>query len=497
LPAPVEFKGAAGWKPALRHASKGFFIRLLRGITNGCLRAEVLAGVIGTRMFDALQEKFQGVFKTLRIQGVLTPEVIDETLSGIRLALLEADVNIQVVQRLLERVRVKALGEEVRSSLTPAQEVVRLVRDELIEMLGGQASLLTFTRDFPTVFLLVGLQGSGKTTSAGKLALWLSKRKKRALLVSTDVYRPAAREQLSIIAKAVEIPCFAGEGITSPIELALAARKDAADRGHDTLIVDTAGRLHIDEQLMQEVSELRTRLRPSEVLLVADAMIGQDAVRSAQEFHERLGTSGVILTKLDGDARGGAALSIHFVTGQPVKFIGVGEKYDALEVFYPDRIVSRILGMGDVLSLIEKAEETLDKQKALDVHRKLQTDTFTLEDFRDQLRQMRRLGPMDQMLGMLPKVGIFKDAGKARVDEKELVHIEAIIDSMTPQERDNHEIINGKRRKRIARGSGTSVQEVNQILRQYFQMRKMMKSFSFNLLGKQFGPPKVPMGSGR
>ncbi len=448
-------------------------------------------------MFDALQNKFQQVFKTLRVQGVLTEQVIDETLREVRLALLDADVNLKVVKELLDRVRVQALGEEIRSSLSPSQEVVRIVRDELVEILGREASLLTFSRDYPTVLLLVGLQGSGKTTTAGKLALWLAKKKKRPILVSTDVYRPAAREQLAIIAKAIGIPCFPGEGITVPVELALAARKDAADRGHDTLIVDTAGRLHVDEQLMQEVSDLRTRLRPSEVLLVADGMIGQDAVRSAQEFHERLGTTGVILTKLDGDARGGAALSIHHVTGQPIKFIGVGEKYDALEVFYPDRIVSRILGMGDVLSLIEKAEETIDKQKALEVHRKLQTDTFTLEDFRDQLRQMRRLGPMDQMLGMLPKVGIFKDAGKVRVDEKELVHIEAIIDSMTPQERRNHEIINGKRRKRVARGSGTSVQLVNQVLKQYFQMRKMMKSFSRNLLGNQFGQLKAPVGSGR
>jgi len=256
--------------------------------------------------------------------------------------------------------------------------------------------------------------------------------------------------------------------------------------------VDTAGRLHIDEQLMNEVSELRTRLRPSEVLLVADAMIGQDAVRSAKEFHERLGTTGVILTKLDGDARGGAALSIHHVTGQVIKFIGLGEKYDALEVFHPDRIVSRILGMGDVLSLIEKAEEKIDKQKALEVHRKIQTDAFTLEDFRDQLRQVRSLGPVDQMLGMLPKVGIFKDAGKVKVDEKELLHIEAIINSMTLQERDNHEIINGRRRKRIARGSGRSVQEVNQLLRQFYQTRKMMKTMSHNLMGKQFGALKGP-----
>ena len=447
-------------------------------------------------MFDALQDRFQRVFKSLRVQGALNEEVVDATLREVRLALLEADVNLNVVKALLERVRVNALGEEVRSSLSPGQEVVRIVRDELIAILGQEASLLTFSKDYPTVFLLVGLQGSGKTTTAGKLAMWLAGRKRRPMLVSTDVYRPAAREQLAVIARAVGIPLFAGEGMNVPLDLALAARKDAADRGHDVLIVDTAGRLHIDEQLMQEVSDLRTRLRPSEVLLVADAMIGQDAVRSAQEFHERLGTTGVILTKLDGDARGGAALSIHYVTGQPIKFLGVGEKYDALEVFYPDRVVSRILGMGDILSLIEKAEEKIDKQKALEVHRKLQTDTFSLEDFRDQLRQVRQLGPMEQMLGMLPKVGIFKDASKARVDEKELTHIEAIIDSMTPQERRNHEIINGKRRKRIARGSGTSVQQVNQVLRQYFQMRKMMKSMSQGLLGKGLSRLKLPVGPG-
>ncbi|MGA9057407.1 MAG: signal recognition particle protein [Terriglobia bacterium] len=447
-------------------------------------------------MFDALQGRFQKVFKSLRVQGVLNEEVVDETLREVRLALLEADVNLNVVKALLDRVRVKALGEEIRSSFSGGQEVVRIVRDELIEILGREASLLTFSKEYPTVFLLVGLQGSGKTTTAGKLALWLSSRKRRPMLVSTDVYRPAAREQLAVIAKAIQLPCFAAPGIDSPIDLALAARKDAADRGHDVLIVDTAGRLHIDEEMMQEVSDLRTRLRPSEVLLVADAMVGQDAVRSAQDFHERLGTTGVILTKLDGDARGGAALSIHHVTGQPIKFIGVGEKYDALEVFYPDRIVSRILGMGDILSLIEKAEEKIDKQKALEVHRKLQSDTFTLEDLRDQLRQVRSLGPMDQMLGMLPQVGIFKDAGKARVDEKELTHIEAIINSMTPQERRNHEIINGRRRKRIAKGSGTSVQQVNQVLKQYFQMRKMMKSFSQNFLGRQLSRLKVPAGEG-
>jgi len=445
-------------------------------------------------MFDALQDKFQRVFKSLRGQGILNEQLVDETLRDVRLALLEADVNVKVVKALLDRVRVRALGEEVQQSFSPAQEVVRIVRDELIEILGREAALLTYSKDYPTVFLIVGLQGSGKTTTAGKLARWLATKKKRPMLVSTDVYRPAAREQLAIIAKAVGIPCFPGEGITSPIDLALAARKDAGDRGHDTLIVDTAGRLHIDEEMMQEVSDLRTRLRPSEVLLVADAMMGQDAVRTAQEFHERLGTTGVILTKLDGDARGGAALSIRHVTGQPVKFIGTGEKYDALDVFYPERIVSRILGMGDMLSLIEKAEQTMDKEKALEVQRKIVSDTFNLADFRDQLRQMRKIGSVDQMMAMLPKVGIFKDAGKAHVDEKELVRIEAIIDSMTARERANHEIINGKRRKRIARGSGTNVQLVNQVLRQFVQTQKMMKTLGKGLFGRQFSGLKMPVG---
>jgi signal recognition particle subunit SRP54 len=447
-------------------------------------------------MFEQLQGKFESVFKSLRGQATLSEPLVDEALREVRLALLEADVNVKVVKELLDRVKVKALGEQVQQSFSPAQEVVRIVRDELIALLGGEASVLTYTKEFPVVFLIVGLQGSGKTTTSGKLALWLAKRKKRPMVVSTDVYRPAAREQLAIIAKEIDVPCFAGEGIASPIELAMAARKDAADRGHDVLIVDTAGRLHIDEQLMQEVSELRTKLRPSEVLLVADSMIGQDAVRSAKEFHERLGTTGVILTKLDGDARGGAALSIHYVTGQPIKFIGVGEKYDALEVFHPDRIVGRILGMGDVLSLIEKAEQTMDKQKALEVQRKIVTDTFTLEDFRDQLRQMRKLGPVNEMLGMLPKVGIFKDAGKARVEDKELVHIEAIIDSMTVKERQHHEIINGKRRKRIARGSGTTVQQVNQVLKQYVQARKMMKTLGKSLWGRAAGGLRMPAAPG-
>ncbi|MGH9406586.1 MAG: signal recognition particle protein [Terriglobia bacterium] len=443
-------------------------------------------------MFDALQDKFQNVFKTLRLQGTLTEEAIDEVLREVRIALLEADVNLKVVKELLDHVRLKALSLDARSSLTPLQEIVRIVRDELVEILGRQESLLNYSKDYPTIFLMVGLQGSGKTTTSGKLALWLSKKKRRPMLVSTDVYRPAAREQLAVIAEAIGIPIFKGEGMNLPVEIALAAKKDAADRGHDVLIVDTAGRLHIDDQLMQEVSELQLKLRPSEILLVADAMVGQDAVRSAQEFHERLGASGVVLTKLDGDARGGAALSIRHVTGQPIKFIGTGEKYDAFEVFYPDRIVSRILGMGDVLSLIERAEETIDKEKALEVHQKLRTDSFTLADFQEQMRQVRKMGPLEQVLGMLPKVGILKNAANAHVDEKELTYLDAIISSMTIQERLNHEIINGRRRKRIARGSGTSVQQVNTLLKQYVQARKMMKSMSQSFFGRQLNRMKPP-----
>ena len=445
-------------------------------------------------MFDSLQENFQNVFKNLRLQGTLTEEVVDEVLREVRIALLEADVNLKVVKELLDRVRVKALNLEARSTLTPLQEIVRIVRDELVEILGRKESLLTYSKDYPTVFLMVGLQGSGKTTTSGKLALWLLKKKRRPMLVSTDVYRPAAREQLAVIAGKTGIPIFKGEGMNSPLEIALAAKKDAADRGHDILIVDTAGRLHIDEQLMQEVTNLQLKLRPSEILLVADAMIGQDAVRSAQEFHERLGISGVILTKMDGDARGGAALSIHHVTGQPIKFIGSGEKYDALDVFYPDRIVSRILGMGDVLSLIERAEEAIDKEKALEVHQKLRTDSFTLADFQEQMRQVRKMGPLEQVLGMLPKIGMLKNAANLHVDEKELVHLDAIIGSMTIQERINHEIINGKRRKRIAKGSGVTVQQVNQLLKQYVQARKMMKSMSQSFFGRQLNRMKVPAG---
>ena len=443
-------------------------------------------------MLDQLSQKLQKIFKNLRGETKLSPEHVDQTLREIRLALLEADVNFKVVKQFIESIKSKALGQEVLESLTPGQQVIKIVRDELVETLGGISPKLNFSAQPPTVFLLVGLQGSGKTTSSGKLARWLNRNGHRSMLVSTDVYRPAAREQLSIVAKEIDVAIFRGEGIDEPLRLCREALRDAGNSGCDVLLIDTAGRLHIDEQLMGELRKIKALVSPSEVLFVADAMTGQDAVKSAQEFHNQLGVTGVVLTKLDGDARGGAALSIRTVTGQPIKFVGVGEKYDALELFHPDRLVSRILGMGDVLSLIEKAEEAIDQKQAVELERKLRTDSFTLEDFRDQLRQMRKLGPLEQILGMLPQIGPFKDLTKVKVDEKELLHVEAIINSMTPRERTHHQIINGSRRKRIARGSGTSVQQVNQLLKQYVQARKMMKQMSSGMFGKRFNRMRMP-----
>jgi signal recognition particle subunit SRP54 len=435
-------------------------------------------------MFDQLTQKLQKVFKNLRGEGRLSAEHIEEALKEIRMALLEADVNFKVVKQFVESVKAKALGQDVLSSLTPGQQVIKVVRDELLEMLGGESAGLNFPPKRPNVFLMVGLQGSGKTTSTGKLARWLNRNGHRAYLLSIDIYRPAAREQLAILGKDLGVPVYPGVAAEEPLKLCRAALREAENSGCDVLLIDTAGRLHIDEELMQELRQVKQAVNPAEILFVADAMTGQDAVKSAQEFHTQLGLTGVILTKMDGDARGGAALSIKTVTGQPVKFVGVGEKADALEPFYPDRLVSRILGMGDVLSLIEKAQDAIDQEQAVELEKKLREDTFTLEDFRDQLRQMRKLGPLEQILGMLPQVGPFKDLNKVKVDEKELLHIEAIINSMTPRERAHHQIINGSRRKRIARGSGTSVQKVNQLLKQYVQARKMMNQMSGGMMAR-------------
>ena len=428
-------------------------------------------------MFENLTEKLQRTFKNLRGQGKLTEEHLDAALAEIREAMLEGDVALPVIDELLASIRSKALGSEVMLQLSPDQQVIKLVRDELTTLLGKHAKPLFASRP-PSVWMIVGLQGSGKTTTTGKLAKWLAQHGHRPIVVSTDIYRPAAREQLAQVAKAINVSLWPGAGTDKPLEIVRGAIKEAKLSASDIIIVDTAGRLHIDDDLMNELGYLKKELQPSEILFIADAMIGQDAVRSAGEFHKRLGLTGVILTKLDGDARGGAALSISKVSGAPVKFVGLGEKYDALEGFYPERIVSRILGMGDIMSLIERAEQAVDKKAALDLERKLRTEGFTLEDFRDQLRQIRKMGPLDQLVDMLPKVGPLQNIPKdASVDEGKLKQVEAIINSMTNQERQDHNVIDGKRRKRIAKGSGTTVQDVNQVLKQYMQMRTMMKQY--------------------
>jgi signal recognition particle subunit SRP54 len=450
-------------------------------------------------MFENLQEKLQRAFKTLRGQATLTEENIDEALREIRMALLEADVNLKVVKQLIDQLRAKAVGQEVMTALSPGEQVIKILRDELVEVLGKDTARVKFASQPPTVVLMAGLQGSGKTTTSGKLANWLKQGGHRPLLVSVDVYRPAAREQLKIVAQAVKSQIYEGqvdEANTATVErLVKEARREAVVTGCDVLIVDTAGRLHIDDQLMDEMQSLKKLLNPSEILFVADAMTGQDAVRSAEEFHKKLSLTGVVLTKMDGDARGGAALSIRQVTGQPIKFIGIGEKYDALEPFHPDRIVSRILGMGDILSLIERAEKQIDKKKAEELATKALTgDGFSLEDFRDQLRQVKKMGSMKSLIGMLPSIGPFSGLQKAadQVDEKQVNRVEAIINSMTTHERNHHEVINGSRRKRIARGSGTTVQEVNNLLRQYAQMKKMFKQMGKPSFARRLAGMKMP-----
>ena len=449
-------------------------------------------------MFDNLSDKLQRVFKNMRGEGRLTAANMEAALREIRVALLEADVNFKVVKQLLESVKVKAMGEEVLSSLTPTQQVIGIVRDELVKILGSHEAKLRFANEPPSVILIVGLQGSGKTTSTAKLAKWLARNGKRPQLVSVDIYRPAAREQLRILANETKTPIYTGAADeTKPIDLARSARREAVQSGRDVLLVDTAGRLHIDDELMSELKQLNEELSPVEILFVADAMTGQDAVKSADEFNKQLGITGIILTKMDGDARGGAALSIRHVTGQPLKFVGTGEKTDALEPFYPERAAQRILGMGDVLSFIEKAQEAFDSKKQEEMTRKLVDNEFSLEDFREQIKQIRKLGPLENLLGMMPKVGMMKELQNVKVDEKEIGRVVAIIDSMTPKERDNHMLINGSRRRRIAKGSGTSVQDVNSLLKQYTQARKMMKSFSGSLMGntalaKKLGKMNLP-----
>jgi signal recognition particle subunit SRP54 len=442
-------------------------------------------------MFEALSDKLRKVLKDLRGQGRLSEAHIEAAMREIRIALLEADVNFKVVKTFVDRVKEKALGQEVMGSLSPAQQVVKVVYDEMVEMLGGTSTQLLFTKRVPNVVMIVGLQGSGKTTTTGKLAKLLAEtQKRRPLLLSVDVYRPAARQQLSIISKAIGQSVFEAPDINDPVELCRQALRECQLTGYDTLLVDTAGRLHVDEELMVELKQIKQETAPIETLFIADAMTGQDAVRSAQQFHEQVGLTGVVLTKMEGDTRGGAALSIKEVTGQPIKFVGVGEKYDAIEQFYPDRIAQRILGMGDVLSLIEKVQAEVDEEKALELQEKLARDKFSLEDFRDQLRQMKRMGSLDKLLDMLPTGllgGMRMTPEQTAEMEQKLKLTEAIINSMTPEERRNHALLNASRRKRIARGSGTNVQEVNQMINEYTEMRKMMRMMTSGGLGGMMG----------
>src|SRR5262245_8054653 len=428
-------------------------------------------------MFESLSTRLQDVFKSLRGEARLTEASVDAALREIRLALLEADVNFRVVKAFTERVRAKAVGEEVLRSLTPAQHVVRIVRDEMLALFGDAPGGLSQAQRSPRVVLMLGLQGSGKTTTSAKLARWLEKQHRHPMLVSTDVRRPAAIEQLSVLAKQLGVRVHDPEGELDPVARASGALAATRNLGFDTLIVDTAGRLHIDDELMTELAAIKGAVEPTDLLYVADAMTGQDAVKSAGEFNARIGVTGVVLTKMDGDARGGAALSVVGVVGVPIAFVGMGERPQDLEPFHADRLVSRLLGMGDVLSLIERAEEAID-QESRERLEKTRLDEFTFEDFRNQLRTIKKMGPLEQVLGMIPGLGGLKELNERRgeIDDKQVGRIEAIINSMTPGERRNHGLINGSRRKRIARGSGTTVEDVNKLLKQFVQMKKMLKA---------------------
>jgi len=428
-------------------------------------------------VFEGLSEKLQNVMKKIKSAGRVTEKDVKAMMREVRMALLEADVNYKVVKDFITKVSERAVGQEVLESLTPGQQVIKIVHEELVQLMGGTVAKLTVSSSPPTVYMMVGLQGAGKTTACGKLANYLRKQGKRPLLVACDVYRPAAVKQLQVLGSQINIPVFEMGTGTSPVEIAKKAIAHAKSMQLDTVIIDTAGRLHIDEELMQELSDIKESVNPQEILLVVDSMTGQDAVNVAESFNNRLDIDGIILTKLDGDTRGGAALSTKAVTGKPVKFAGVGEKLNDFEPFYPDRMASRILGMGDVLTLIEKAQASFDEKKALELEKKLRTQQFTLDDFLDQLQQLKKMGPISQFLGMLP--GMNNKALKdIQVDEKQMVYVEAIIQSMTKKERENPSIINSSRKKRIAEGSGTSIQQVNQLLKQFESVKKMMKMFS-------------------
>ena len=426
-------------------------------------------------MFQALSDRLNDIFKRLRGFGRLSEDNIAEALREVRLALLEADVNFKVVRSFIERVRERAIGRDVLESLSPGQQVVKVVHEELTALMGGAASRLLTAGQPPTVLMMVGLQGSGKTTTAGKLARMLREQGRRPLLVAADLQRPAAQDQLATLGQSLGVEVYRGRGASTAVAVCRDAVSEAKSRLLDPVILDTAGRLHVDDALMQELATIKEGLRPTEILMVLDAMTGQDAVNSAASFHQRLELTGLILTKLDGDTRGGAALSIRSVTGAPIKFIGIGEKLDALEVFHPDRMASRILGMGDVLGLVEKAEKVVDAKQAAALQKKIKAQSFTLEDFRDQLRQVRGMGPLDQLIGMIPGLSRVKNLPDTDTQEQELKRVEAIIDSMTPTERQRPEILNGSRRKRIADGSGTTVTDVNRLLKQFAEMQKMMR----------------------
>jgi signal recognition particle subunit SRP54 len=428
-------------------------------------------------MFDSLSTRLQTIFDRMGGRGRLSEENIQEALREVRVALLEADVNFKVVKAFIDRVKEKAVGQDVLKSLTPAHQVVKVVHDELVELLGGSGHRLSAASHPPTIIMLIGLQGSGKTTTAAKLARMYGKQGQHPILAAADVYRPAAIEQLRTLGAQIKVPVV-GEAHQTPLEICRAAREEAATRGLTPLILDTAGRLHIDEAMLEELKAIRREIMPHHVLLVVDAMTGQDAVTVAEKFNTAVGIDAVVLTKMDGDSRGGAALSVRHVTGRPIAFVGMGEKTDALEPFHPDRLASRILGMGDVLTLVERAQEGVDQAKAQEMVRKLREDSFSLDDFREQLAQLRKMGPLDQVLGMLPFGKMLKGA-PADLDgeQADLNRFDAIISSMTPIERKQPEVINGSRRQRIARGSGTSVQDVNRLLKQYAQLRKMMKQF--------------------
>jgi len=441
----------------------------------------------GFRVFTGLSSRLEEVFRRLKSRGKLTEANIGEALREVRLALLEADVNYGVVKDFIERVREKAVGTAVLQSLTPGQQVVKIVHQELMGLMGDSQSKLELASQPPTVVMLVGLQGSGKTTTAAKLARRFQKDGRRPFLIPADVYRPAAITQLKVLGQQIAVPVWETNPAARPLDICREAIASARSRGHDVVIIDTAGRLHIDEGMMEELKGLRQELAPHEILLVADSMTGQDAVNVAKSFNEALAIDGVVLTKLDGDARGGAALSIWSVTGKPIKFVGLGEKIEALEPFHPERIASRILGMGDILSLIERAEEAISAEKAKELEKKLREESFTLADFKDQLQQVRSMGSLDQILSMLPGMGGVKNL---RVDEKEFVRIEAIINSMTPSERESPSMIDGSRRRRIAQGSGTQIQDVNRLLKQFAETRKLMKRL-------MQGGKKGKMGGGR